>query len=238
MAVVAVCDSSPTTFGTDNGGPDETIRITAEPGKTKPFVGSCDRTVPACTVDEDWLTEPSTNPAPVMAAVAAGCVWPTTSGTSSKKKPDPITTFIADLATTEAPATGYCNMVLLPVVAPEDWPTEPGTSPAPMMAARVAAGVWPTRFGADTKAGGPEETTRFTSEPRFTEAPAIGFCDITEPADTVDEDWEAVVAVRPAPLMALRAAGCVWPATSGTDTNAGGPDDTTRFTVEPGTTKA
>ena len=49
-------------------------------------------------------------------------------------------------------------------------------------------GVRPTTFGTDTDAG-PVDTTRFTAVPGATEVPDVGFCDITDPAGTVDEDW-------------------------------------------------
>jgi hypothetical protein len=60
---------------------------------------------------------------------------------------------------------------------------------------------------------------------------------MTDPAGTVDEDWVVTVpTVSPAPVMAVVAAACVRPTTFGTDTGAG-PDDTTRFTADPGATE-
>ena len=68
---------------------------------------------------------------------------------------------------------------------------------------------------------GPVDTTRFTAVPGETEVPDVGFCDITDPAGTVDEDWVVTVpTTSPAPVMAVEAADCVRPTTFGTDTDA------------------
>jgi hypothetical protein len=92
-----------------------------------------------------------------------------------------------------------------------------------------------------TKAGivcvDPLETTRLTAEPVLTEVPVTGLSLITSPEGTVE--LEALVTVpttRPAPEMAVVAAACVSPITSGTDTFAG-PLETTRLTAEPALTE-
>jgi hypothetical protein len=100
------------------------------------------------------------------------------------------------------------------------------------MAVVAAACVWPTTFGTDTFAG-PVDTTMFTAEPAFTLVAAVGLSLITSPLATVLLD--AVVTVprtKPAPVMAVVAAACVWPTTFGTDTFAG-PLEITRLTAEP-----
>src|SRR5205085_6230512 len=80
---------------------------------------------------------------------------------------------------------------------------------------------------------GPLETTRLTAEPLATLVPAVGLSLMTLPAATVLLDCIVTVPrVRPAPVMALVAAACVWPTTFGTATCAG-PLETTRLTAEP-----
>src|SRR5260370_10291507 len=114
---------------------------------------------------------------------------------------------------------------------------ELGKSPAAVMAFVAADNVRPTTFGTVTPAG-PDETTRFTADPNATEVPAAGDSDMTLPAATVAEDCGVTVpATRPVAVMAEVAAACVRPTTFGTATSAG-PDETTRFTGEPGATEA
>src|SRR5947208_1891375 len=82
----------------------------------------------------------------------------------------------------------------------------------------------------------PVETTRSTAEPLAESAPAAGFWLITLPEATVVLDSCATApTVKPAPLMALVAAACVWPTTFGTATGVGGgaPLETTRLTAAP-----
>src|SRR5205814_5938338 len=73
--------------------------------------------------------------------------------------------------------------------------------------------------------GAPLETTRLTAAPLATLMPAAGLSLITLPEATVVLDCCVTVpAVRPAPVMALVAAACVWPTTFGTSTVGGGED--------------
>jgi hypothetical protein len=77
IAVVAAACVSPTTFGTDTfADPVDTTMFTAEPVFTLVAAGGFSLiTVPDATVLlEAVVTVPSTNPAPVMAVVAAACV--------------------------------------------------------------------------------------------------------------------------------------------------------------------
>src|SRR5204862_521259 len=117
--------------------------------------------------------------------------------------------------------------------------TVPTARPAPVMALAAAACVWPTTFGTATWAG-PLETTRLTAEPLATLVPAVGLSLITVPEATVVLDCIVTVpTVRPAPVMALVAAACVWPTTFGTGTGAGGgaPIGTTGLTCTRNTTQ-
>src|SRR5204862_8103352 len=82
----------------------------------------------------------------------------------------------------------------------------------------------------------PLETTRLTAEALATLVPAAGLSLITLPEATVVLDCCVTVpAVRPALVMALVAAACVWPTTFGTATWVGGgaPLETTRPTAAP-----
>src|SRR5438105_8574774 len=93
------------------------------------------------------------------------------------------------------------------------------------MALVAAACVSPTTFGTVTGVGGgaPLETTRLTAEPFATLVPAAGLSLITLPEATVVLDCCVTApAVRPALVMALVAAACVWPTTFGTGTGGGG----------------
>src|SRR5204863_9401924 len=86
------------------------------------------------------------------------------------------------------------------------------------MAVVAAACAWPTTFATATSAG-PLETTRLTAEPLATLVPAVGLSLMTLPAATVLLDCIVTApTVRPAPVMALAAAACVWPTTLGTAT--------------------
>src|SRR5438105_15312712 len=103
--------------------------------------------------------------------------------------------------------------------------TAPLVRPALVMALAAAACVWPTTFGTATGvgAGAPLETTRLTAEPFATLVPAAGLSLITLPEATVVLDCCVTAPlVRPAPVMALAAAACVWPTTFGTATVVGG----------------
>src|SRR5205085_10622714 len=85
---------------------------------------------------------------------------------------------------------------------------------------------------------GPLETASLTPEPLATLVPAGGPALMTLPAVTVLLDCIVTVPrVRPAPVMALVAADCVWPTTFGTAICAG-PLETTRLTGEPLATPA
>src|SRR5437870_137803 len=117
-------------------------------------------------------------------------------------------------------------------VALDDCVTPPTVRPAVVIAAEAAACVSPTTSGTGT-CGGPDETTSATALPTLTCVAAIGVWLITDPAATVVLD-DCVIAptVRPALVIAVVAAACVRPTTSGTAT-CGGPDDTTSATALP-----
>src|SRR5207302_1413698 len=77
------------------------------------------------------------------------------------------------------------------------------------------------------------DTTRLTAEPLATFMAPGGLSLMTLPAATVLLDCRVTAPrVRPAPVMALVAADCVWPTTFGTETCVG-PLETTRLTAEP-----
>src|SRR5204862_6274804 len=127
-----------------------------------------------------------------------------------------------------APAAG-CWLITLPeaTVVLDSCATAPTVKPAPLMALVAAACVWPTTFGTATGVGGgaPLETTRLTAAPLATLVPAAGLSVITLPEATVVLDCCVTVpAVRPALVMALVAAACVWPTTFGTSTGGGAED--------------
>src|SRR5262245_15420159 len=77
-AALAAGYSSPITPGTKtvDPDPDDTTRLTAEPsGTVVPATGACEMTTPAGTVAEGAVvTEPRTNPAPLIVTVAADSV--------------------------------------------------------------------------------------------------------------------------------------------------------------------
>jgi hypothetical protein len=236
IAEVATACVSPTTFGTETcAGPVDTTIFTEEPTLTLvAAVGLSLMTSPEATVLlEAVVTVPSTNPAPVMAVVAAACVSPTTFGTDTFAGPLETTMFTAEPTFTLVPAVGL-SLITFPAatVLLVALVTVPSTRPAPLIAMVAAACVSPTTFGTDTCAG-PLEITRFTAEPILTPVPAVGLWLITLPEATVLLD--AVVTVpstKPTPLIAVVATACVSPTTFGTETCAG-PVETTIFTEEP-----
>jgi hypothetical protein len=163
------------------------------------------------------VTVPNTNPAPVIAVVAAACVNPTTFGTLTFDGPVDTTMFTAEPAATLVPATGL-SLITSPdaTVLLDALVTVPNTNPAPVIAVVAAACVSPTTFGTVTDAG-PVDTTMFTAEPAATLVPATGLSLITSPDGTVP--LGAVVTVpntKPAPVIAVVAAACVSPTTFGT----------------------
>src|SRR5205814_1980037 len=168
-------------------------------------------TAPAGTDVLDPLDAlPSTNPAPVMAVVAAGCVRLTTFGTATSGGPVDTTRFTALPVTACVPAVGLwlitdpAGTVVLDAVV-----TVPGTNPAPVIAVVAAGCVRPTTLGTATT-GGPADTTRFTALPVTACVPAVGLWLITDPARTVLLDAAATVpSTNPAPVMAVVAAACV-----------------------------
>src|SRR5204863_20186 len=191
--------------------PLETTRSTAEPLATLvPAVGLSLITLPAATVLLDCcVTVPTVRPAPVMALAAAACVWPTTFGTATWAGPLETTRLTAEPLATLVPAAGLSLMTVPEATVVLDCiVTVPRVRPAPVMALVAAACVWPTTFGTATWAG-PLETTRLTAEPFATLVPAVGLSLITVPEATVVLDCIVTVpTVRPAPVMALMAAGC------------------------------
>src|SRR5947207_776693 len=180
-------------------------------------------TLPAATVLLDCIvTAPTVRPAPVMALVAAACVWPTTFGTAICAGPLETTRLTGEPLATFVPAGGLSLMTLPEATVLLDCiVTAPTVRPAPVMALAAAACVWPTTFGTAICAG-PLETTRLTGEPLATFVPAGGLSLMTLPAATVLLDCIVTApTVRPAPVMALVAAACVWPTTFGTAICAG-----------------
>src|SRR5437588_11965802 len=144
--------------------------------------------------------------------------------------PPPVETtrLTAEPRTTSAPAAGL-SLITLPeaTVVLDCCVTVPLVRPAPVMALVAAACVWPTTFGTGTGGGGgpPVETTRLTAKPLATLVPAAGLWQITLPGATVVIDCIVTVPrVRPALMMALVAAACIWPTTFGTSTVGGGGD--------------
>src|SRR4051812_18243543 len=94
-AAVWVC---PVTFGTLTGaGPEETTSKTVLPELTLvPPAGVWLITIPAGTVALEAVDMDPTSPAPLMAAVAAVWVWPTTFGTvTGAGGPEETTRFTA-----------------------------------------------------------------------------------------------------------------------------------------------
>src|SRR5512139_512103 len=161
---------------------------------------------------------------------------PATSGTVTEAGPDETTRFTELPEATLEPEVGLW-LITLPAATVELLcvVTVPTLRPTPVIAVVAAACVMPTTLGTVTGAG-PDDTTRFTELPDATLEPEVGFWLITLPAAT--EELLCVVTVptlRLAPVIAVVAAACVMPTTSGTDTEAG-PDETTRFTELPDAT--
>src|SRR6059058_4425286 len=228
MALAAAACVWPTTFGTAIcAGPLETTRLTGEPLATfVPAGGLSLMTLPEATVLLDCIvTAPLVRPALVMALAAAACVWPTTFGTATCPTglgPVETTRLTAEPFATLVPAAGL-SLITLPdsTVVLDCIVTVPAVRPALVRALVAAACVWPTTFGTATGVGGgaPLETTRLTAEALVTLVPAAGLSLITLPEATVVLDCIVTVpAVRPALVMALVAAACVWPTTFGTAT--------------------
>jgi hypothetical protein len=210
IAVVAAACGNPTTLGTLTvPGLLETTILTAEPALTVvPAAGDSLMRLPTGTVLlMAVVTVPTTRLAPVMAAVAAACVKPTTLGTATCCGPVETTMLIADPTLTVVPAAGD-SLMTLPVatVLLEAVVIVPRARPAPVMAVVAAACVRPTTLGAVT-VGGPVDTVMLTEEPMLTEVPEDGDSLITLPEGTVV--LEAVVTnptTRPAPVMEFVAA--------------------------------
>jgi hypothetical protein len=174
----------------------------------------------------------------VIAVDAAACVRPTTFGTVTGAGPVDTSKLTAEPAATLAPAPGLW-LITLPegTVELDAVVTAPTVRPAPVITVIAADCVSPTTLGTVTGAG-PDDTVRFTAEPASTLAPPGGLWLITSPEGTVELDAVVTVpTVRPAPVIAVDAADCVSPTTLGTVTGAG-PEDTVRFTAEPGATLA
>ena len=167
----------PTRFGAATcGGPDETTIDTALLTATcVPAAGFWLITDPAGTVVLDAVvTVPSVSPAPVIAVVAAACVWPTTFGVATCGRPLETTSATAVPVATCVPAVGTWLMtdpdgtVVLDAVV-----TVPSVRPAPVIADVAAACVWPTTFGVAT-CGRPVDTTIAIALPTATCVPAAG----------------------------------------------------------------
>src|SRR5204863_8504240 len=124
---------------------------------------------------------------------------------------EPLATFV--------PAGGLSLMTLPAATVLLDCLARPPTVlHTPLFASAAAACVWPTTFGTAICAG-PLETTRLTGEPLATPARRSSHLLMTLPAATVLLDCIVTApTVRPAPVMALAAAACVWPTTFGTAT--------------------
>jgi hypothetical protein len=221
MAAVAAACVCPTTFGTVN--PAEITKLTAVPPLTAvPAIGLSLITLPTGTVLLDALLVVTVRPAPVMAAVAAACVCPTTFGTVN---PAEITKLTAVPPLTAVPAIGLSLITLPTGTVLLDALLAVTVNPAPVIADVAAACVWPTTFGTVT----PVDMTKLTDVPPLTAVPATGLSLITLPTATVLLDALLVVTVRPAPVMAAVAAACVCPTTFGTVT----PEEITKLTEDP-----
>src|SRR4030095_1036186 len=132
-------------------------------------------TEPAGTVMLDALViVPTMSCAPTIAADAAACVRPTTSGALTCGRPVEIVSAIALPTTTSAPAPGVWLMTLPAgtdiLDAVEIVPT---TSCAPVIAVDAAASVRPTTLGALT-CGTPVDVVSAIALPTTTSAPAAG----------------------------------------------------------------
>src|SRR3954471_4230320 len=168
-------------------------------------------TEPTGTVVLDAVViAPTVRSAPVMAALAAACVCPTTFGTATCGKPDEMTSATALPIVTCVPAAGDslitepAGTVVLDAVV-----IAPTVNSEPTMAALAAACVCPTTFGTAT-CGKPDETTSATALPIVTCVPAAGDSLMTEPAATGVLDAVVIApTVSSAPVIAALAAACV-----------------------------
>src|ERR1700681_2702998 len=191
-------------------------------------------TEPAATVALDAVViAPTVKPADVIAVVAAACVWFTTSGTATSGGPDDTVSATALPRITCVPAAGVSLMtdpagtVVLDAVV-----IAATVKPADVIAVVAAASVWFTTLGTATS-GGPDDTTSATALPTITCVPAAGGSLMTAPPGTVVLDAVVIApTVKPADVIAVVAAACVWFTTSGTATS-GGPDDTVSATALP-----
>src|SRR5204862_89221 len=154
-------------------------------------------------------------------------------GTATCGRPDDTASATALPVVACVPATGFwlitdpAGTVVLDAVV-----TAPTVRFAPAIAVVAAACVRPTTFGTAT-CGRPDDMTSATALPVVACVPATGFWLITDPAGTVVLDAVVIApSVRLAPVIAVVAAACVSPTTSGTAT-CGRPDDTTSATALP-----
>ena len=179
------------------------------------------------------MIAPTLNPAPVIAAVAAACVWPTTFGVVTCGTPDETTSDTALPVATCVPAAGsWLITVPAGTVVLGALVIAPTVRPAVVITVIAAGWVRPTTFGAGT-CGRPLETTSDTALLIATCVPAAGVWLITDPAGTVVLDAVVTVpSVSPAPVIAVVAAACVWPTTFGVAT-CGRPLETTSATAVP-----
>src|SRR5207237_3987394 len=161
----AACTWSATVGRAGGAGPLETTRLTAEPLATiVPAVGLSLMTLPEAAVLLDCIvTVPTVRPAPVMALVAAACIWPTTFVTATCAGPLEATRLTAEPLATFVPAVGL-SLITLPeaTVLLDCCVTAPTVRPAPVMALVAAACAWPTTFGTATGAG-PVATPQLTA---------------------------------------------------------------------------
>src|SRR3954471_9588515 len=183
-------------------------------------------TDPAGTVMLDAVViVPTTSCAAVIALVAAAWVNPTTAGALTCGRPVDNVSAIALPTTTSAPAAGDWLMtlpdgtVMLDVVV-----IVPTTSCTVVIALVAAAWVNPTTSGA-LACGRPVEIVSATALPTTTSAFAAGFWLMTDPAGTVMLGAVVIVPTTScAVVIALDAAACVRPTTSGALT-CGSPDE-------------
>jgi hypothetical protein len=158
-------------------GPSETTIATAEPAATlEPAVGLWLITDPAATVALlAVVTVPFVNPAAVIAACAAACVWLATFGTVTSTGPSETTMETELFGATLVPPAGFWLMTdpagTVELFADD---TAPFVKPAPVIADCAAACVRLTTFGTVTSAG-PSDTTSDTADPGATLEPPAGF---------------------------------------------------------------
>ena len=94
----------------------ETTKLTEEPGiLTVPAAGSWLITLPVGTVAlQSWVTAPTENPVPVIAACASAWVRPTMFGTATCAGPVETTKLTAEPALTLVAAAGF-SLITLPL---------------------------------------------------------------------------------------------------------------------------